>query len=163
MTTRTCIPAADALKYAAALLDARTGWALDSIAGSMCNHGDCHEDAIEAVHDVVLDVRDLAARYGDPHRYHDGRAVKTDKEIAYGLTTSHVWHPDPSYEKPLSWRANLPSDPDMPSPGVYEVSTDPATQEIHVRVVRIVPAATYRPPLDDPDEDLPTDPSMNPW
>lgn len=138
MTTQTGIAAADAIKYAASLLGSRTGWALDSIAGSTCDH-DGHEEAVEAVYDAIGDLKNLAAQYGDPRRYSDGRAVTTEKEIVFGLVTSHVWHPDPACEDPRSWRANLPSDPGVPSPGIYEVTTDPATQEIHVRVVRIVP------------------------
>lgn len=127
--------AEDVLKYAAALLDSRSGWALDSIAGSLCDQGG-HEDELDAMHDLVTQINGFAAQYGDSRRYSDGRAVKTSKEIVFGLVTEHVWHPDPSREESRSWRSSLPSDPGVPSPGVYEVTTYPETQQIHVRVVR---------------------------
>jgi hypothetical protein len=125
----------DALKYAAALLHARTDWALDSIAGSGCS-GE-HDDELNALSDITAEVNGLASDFGDRFVYSDGRAVKTCKQIDAGLVTEHIWHPDQTQEQPASWRGSLPSgDPDVPSPGMYEVSTDPATQEIHVRVVR---------------------------
>jgi len=58
-------------------------------------------------------------------------------EIVPGFVTHHVWHPDPDVEEPVSHRGLLLSDPGVPSPGIYEVSTDPATQDIHIRVARI--------------------------
>ena len=124
----------DALKYAAALLNSRTDWACDSIGGSMCGYG--HDDELDAINDTIKDVLGLAARFGDPRRYSDGRLVQSSKEIVYGLVTSHVWHPVIADEESISWRSSLPSDPDVPSPGVYEVTTYPETQDIHVRVVR---------------------------
>lgn len=129
----------DALKYAYARLRATTDWTCDSIAGSLCDTGG-HEDELNAIRDCVETIRDLLEPFGDPNRYSDGRFVTTGKEIdrESALRTSHVWHPIPSLEEPRSWRGELPSgDPDTPSPGVYEVTTTPATQEIHVRVVRI--------------------------
>lgn len=126
----------DALKWAGAMLESRTGWALDSIGGSMCDHGG-HEDELDALHDAVLEVRQLAAGTRDPRRYSDGRLVQSSKEIEPGFVTSHVWHPDLGSEEGASWRGDLPSyDPDLPAPGIYEVTTYPETQEIHVRVVR---------------------------
>lgn len=129
----------DALKYAAAILRERTEWALDEIGGSSCDqHG--HEMQTDAIHDITVDIAKLAARFGDPNRYSDGRVVQSSRWIEKdALSTGHVWHPDPAEEEPHSWRGSLPSyDPDVPPPGVYEVTTDPATQEIHVRVVRTV-------------------------
>lgn len=126
----------DALKYAAALLDSRTGWALDAIGGSMCDYGG-HEDELDAIHDAVREVMRIASLAGNPRHYSDGRVIQSSKEIEYGFVTSHVWHPDPSFEEVSSHRGPLPSgDPDLPSPGVYEVTTYPSTQDIHVRVVR---------------------------
>lgn len=127
----------DALKYAAAMLQSCTDWALDSIGGSLCEANDGHDDELDAVHEAVARVAKLADQFGDLNRYSNGRVVKSHKRIADGLVTSHVWHPDSSQEKSESWRGNLLSgDPDVPSPGIYEVTTYPATQEIHVRVVR---------------------------
>lgn len=128
--------AADMLKYAAAMLQTRTDWALDSIAGAICDQG-AHEDELDDLHDTVNKICALAAGFGDPGRYSDGRLVQSSKEIVDGLVTGHLWHPDPASETPRSWRANLPSDPGVPSPGIYEVTTDPATQQIHVRVIRV--------------------------
>ena len=127
----------DALKYAAAILRERTDWALDEIGGSMCDQ-EGHELQTDAIYNIAVDIADLAAKFGDPNVYSDGRLVKTSAWIdGQSLGTSHVWHPDPSAEEPHSWRGNLPSyDPDVPSPGLYEVTTYPATQDIHVRVVR---------------------------
>jgi hypothetical protein len=129
----------DALKYAAALLKDRTDWTLEQI--SYCDCGDDHETATEAIAAVVHDIRALAAVFGDPRRYSDGRPIETSSaEIipTYGSRQSHIWHPDPSQEKPQRWRGPLLSDPGVPCPGIYEVSTDPATQDIHVRVMRSV-------------------------
>ncbi|TDO18180.1 hypothetical protein EV580_1364 [Mycobacterium sp. BK086] len=126
----------DALKYAAARLHSCTDWAIDSIGGSDACHG--HEDECGAIADIVAEINGLAAEFGDRGTYSDGRKVKTGAWIDNSIRTEHVWHPDPAQEKPLSWRGNLLSDPGSPCPGVYEVTTDPATQDIHVRVVRTV-------------------------
>ncbi|TDH57521.1 hypothetical protein E2F47_01755 [Mycobacterium eburneum] len=124
----------DALKYAAARLEACADWVLDSIGGSMCDR-EGHEDELNAIADVVSCVAELAARFGDPRHYSNGRLVKTRRQIEDGLVTEHIWHPES--EPSQSWRGSLPSgDPDVPSPGVYEVTTYPETQQIHVRVVR---------------------------
>ena len=129
--------AADALKYGPARLADRTDWPLDSIGGSGCN-GD-HETELAALHTAVAGVRDVAAEFaGDPGRYSDGRVVHTATEIVPGLVSVHVWHPMPGREEPQSWRATLPADPGVRSPGAYEVETDPVAQEIRVRVVRAV-------------------------
>jgi hypothetical protein len=62
--------------------------------------------------------------------------VESHAEIVPGFVTHHVWHPDPNVEEPTSHRGHRLSDPGIPSPRIYEVSTDPATQDIHIRVVR---------------------------
>jgi hypothetical protein len=128
--------AGDALKYAAALLRQRTEWTTDSIAGTDCN-GD-HEPELDAIEATALELHGLAAQFGDPLRYSDGRLVKSSREIERGLVTEHIWHPHPAAEEPRSWRGTLRHDPGEPCPGVYEVSTTPTTQEIHVRTVRTV-------------------------
>ena len=128
--------AADYLKYAAALLNARTDWACDSIAGAICDGADGHEVELDAINDAVREVQKMAALFGYARKYSDGRRVVSYAEIQPGLVTSHVWHPDAAAEERTSWRSSLPSDPGEPSPGVYEVSLEPATQEIFVRVVR---------------------------
>lgn len=125
----------DALKYAAALLQQRMEWTTDAIAGSECTVE--HETELDAVYDTSREITGLAAAFGDPRRYSDGRLVKSRAEIQRGLVTEHVWHPDPTLEYRRSWRGALPSDPDVPSPGVYEVTVDPKAQDIHVRVVRL--------------------------
>lgn len=126
----------DAIKYAAALLKERTEWTLDSIGGSMCDQRG-HERELDAIDDVVKTICTLAAQFGDPNRYADGRMVKSHAQIQHGLSTSQIWHPDPSCQEPRSWRSSLPSDPGVPSPGIFEVTTDPATQQIHTRVVTL--------------------------
>ena len=129
------IPAVDNLKYFAARGRQVTDWACDSIGGSGCDQE--HEHELNAIDDLTGQLRVIAAGYGDPLVYSDGRVVRTEKEVQPGLVVSHVWRPDPATEEPYSWRSSLPSgDPDVPSPGVYEVSSDPATQSIHIRVVR---------------------------
>lgn len=125
---------ADALRYAAALLRQRVEWTTDSIGGADCN-GD-HELELDAVDETVREICALAAKFGDPRRYSDGRLVKSSREIEPGVITEHVWHPDPAVEQPTSWRGTLRHDPGEPAPGIYEVSLTPATQEIHVRTVR---------------------------
>lgn len=126
---------ADMLKYAAALLADRLEWIGDEITGSGCDQ-DGHETPVNALCDTGIEISELASQYGDPLRYSDGRQVKSTREIEQGFITSHVWYPDPGQEKPQSWRGILLHDPDEPSPGVYEVTLTPATQDIHVRVVR---------------------------
>jgi hypothetical protein len=131
--------ATDVLKYAAAILRERTDWTTDAIGGSECDED--HETELDAIDAIGKEITSLAAQFGDLHHYSDGRRVKSSKEIQLGLTTSHVWHYDPQQEERRSWRGNLPSgDPDVPSPGIYEVTIDPECQEIHVRVARLVPA-----------------------
>lgn len=139
MTTndiRLDVPAADALKYAAALLRSCTDWTSDAIGGSDCGHDAGHETELDAIDTAVRQIAALAGQYGDPRRYSDGRRVESWTAIAPGLTAHHVWHPDRAAESPDSWRSALPSDPDEPSPGIYEVNTDPTTQNLHVCVVR---------------------------
>jgi hypothetical protein len=126
----------DALKYAAALLKSRTDWTCDAIGGSMCDTD--HEIELDAIDDTVKEILALAASFGSRRRYSDGRLVESSVEIEQGLVTSHIWQPVPDVEQPQSHRGHLLSgDPDIPSPGIYEVTTDPATQDIHVRVVRM--------------------------
>lgn len=125
----------DALKYAAAILKARTEWALDAIGGSMCDQ-EGHELETDAIHDTAVEIGNLAAQFGNPLVYSDGRKVKSGEWIENSVSTEHIWHPDAAAEHMGSWRGNLPHDPGTACPGVYEVTTYPATQEIHVRVVR---------------------------
>lgn len=126
----------DALKYAAAMLKECTDGTLDAIDGSDCSEG--HEYAVKATRHVVREIVCLVARFGNPHRYHDCRCVWTRAEIQPGFVTDHVGNPDPAEESPQCWRGDLPSgDPGVQSPGVYEVHTDPATQTVRTRVVRI--------------------------
>ena len=130
------IRAGDALKYAAVMLKSRADWTCDSIAGSMCTED--HETELDAIDATVREILALAVQFGNPCRCSDGRRVESFAEIQRGHVIHHVWHPDPSAEQPASWRAVLPSDPGEPSPGIYEVTTDAATQGIHVRVVKTV-------------------------
>jgi hypothetical protein len=135
-TRRPAIRAEDASKYAAALLKSRFEWTGDAIGGAMCD-GD-HELELDALDDTVAEILALAALFGSRRRYSDGRAVESSVEIEQGLVTSHIWYPVPGEEAPASHRGHLLSgDPDVPSPGIYEVTTDPVTQDIHVRVVRL--------------------------
>ena len=126
----------DALRYAAALLTQRASWTTDAIGGSMCDHD--HELELDAIDETAREIRALAAQFGDPRRYSDGRQVRTSQEIEPGVITEHVWNPDPAAEKPTSWRGTLRHDPGEPCPGIYEVSLTPATQEIHVCTVRSI-------------------------
>ena len=126
----------DVLKYALARTRDTQGWALDSVGD--CDHPDGHDDAVTALVDEQFKLRELAAQViREPERYSNGRLVQTTKQITHGLYTGHVWHPLADAEEPYSWRAALPSDPGVPSPGVYEVSVDPTSQQIHVRVIRL--------------------------
>ncbi len=129
--------AEDAMKYAAAILWERLEWALDEIGGAGCDQ-DGHELSLDALHDVGVRIGRLAARFGNVNTYSDGRAVRTSQDIEEGVYTSHVWHPNVHEDTVHTWRGSLRHDPDEPSPGVYEVTCEPTTQEIHVRVVRLV-------------------------
>ncbi|MBX9920808.1 MAG: hypothetical protein K2Y33_13445 [Mycolicibacterium frederiksbergense] len=126
--------ASDALKYAAALLRHRAEWTTDAIGGAGCRGN--HEIELDAIDEAVLEIWRLAGQYGDPLRYSDGRLVRSSREIEPGVTTEHIWMPDPAAEEPRSWRGTLRHDPGEQCPGLYEVATTPMTQEIHVRVVR---------------------------
>lgn len=125
----------DYLKYVAAVVRQRIEWTTDEIGGSMCD-GE-HEIPLDALMDLRSEVDEMAGEFGDLNTYSDDRKVNTCTWIEEGLSTGHIWHPDPTTEKSQSWRGSLPSgDPDVPSPGIYEVTTYPETQDIHVRVVR---------------------------
>lgn len=124
----------DALKYVAAFVRERIEWTTDEIGGSMC--GTDHELQLDAIDQLRGEIDALAVLFGDPNRYSDGRLVKSGRQIEDGIYTSHVWHPDPSQESMQSWRGKLLHDPGTPCPGVYEVTTFPATQDIHVRVMK---------------------------
>lgn len=141
MTTNTAPNAADYLKYAAARLHSCTDWTVDAIGGSICEGAGGHEIELNALADIAAEVNGIAAEFGDRHTYSDGRAVRSGAWIDGCIHTQHIWHPDPSQEEPRSWRGNLLHDPGTPCPGVYEVTTTPATQDIHVRVVRLVDTA----------------------
>lgn len=130
----------DALKWIAARLHSCTDWAVDSIAGSICEGADGHEIELEALADIAAEINGIASEFGDRGRYSDGRSVASTAAIEDGHTTSHIWHPDPAREKPQSWRGKLLHDPGTPCPGRYEVTTDPRTQALNVRVIRAVPA-----------------------
>ena len=136
------IPAEDRLKFIVARLHSVTDWAIDSIGGSGCEPADGHETELDAIADLVAEITHLASGFGDPLVYSDGRAVKSRKQIQASLIVEHVWHPDPALEEPRSSGSSLPSDPGVPSPGVYEVTTNPGTQEIDVRVIRLEPDPT---------------------
>jgi hypothetical protein len=145
--------AADCLKHAAAIARECIEWTTDAIGGSSCDH-DGHEIETNAISDLAGDLVEIAAPFGDLNRYSDGRLVRSVAWIVEGeLSTARIWHPDITADGPRSWRGHLPSDPGSPSPGVYEVATDPVAQEILVRVVR-----TARGPeavAADPDADAP--------
>jgi hypothetical protein len=98
----TDLRAADALKYAAAILRERADWTTNNIAGSICEGADGHELECDAISEVVIDICALAAQFGDPCRYSDGRRVTSVKEIEYGFSTLHVWHPTAGAEESRS-------------------------------------------------------------
>jgi len=124
----------DYLKYAAAMVRERLEWTTDEIGGSGCDQD--HEVPLDAISDLRGDLEQLAAQFGDLNTYSDGRKVKTGAWIEDGVYTCEVWHPDPSQQQNRKWRGHLRHDPGEPCPGIYEVTTYPATQDIHVRVVR---------------------------
>jgi hypothetical protein len=143
--------AADALKYAAATLKHQADWIIDSIG---CNSGCDHEAELDTLDDTIKEICELAARFGDPRTYSDGRTVVSAAQIERGAFTSHIWNPDFTVEQPRSWSGPLSSGhPDLPSPGVYQVSTDPLTQEIHVQTVRLTPACDDGPTDYDEDDE----------
>lgn len=125
----------DALKYVAAVAAVRINVALKGIRGSdVC---DGHEGEGDEIWNVVKDIQQQAAKFGDTTRYSDGRSVFTAANIDNYTAVLYIWTPDAAEESPRSWTGTLLSDPGAPSPGVYEVSTDPTTQQLHVRVVRL--------------------------
>lgn len=125
----------DALKFAYAILHHRIEWTTNAISGSDC--GLSHELEIDAINDIVRQVGQMAAVFGYPDKYSDGREVISSTKIYRGLMAWHIWQPYVN-EPSQSWRGNLPGNgPDEPSPGVYEVETVPATQELRVSIVML--------------------------
>lgn len=137
------VRADDALKYAAATLADAWSFASEAIGCAECGAADefgddVHADALAIMRSVVAEIRDLAARLGDPHHYSDSRRVSTSARIMNGFHAGHIWHPSAAEEQPQRFRGALPSfddDSDVSS-GRYEYDTDPATQTITTRVVR---------------------------
>lgn len=120
----------DRIKHAAAEADSASDWALSEI-------GDCDGErdlAVDVLCEALAKLLAAVHQLDNRHRYSDGRAIVSRVEIVDGLVAQHIWKPDG--EEPTKWRSDLPSfDPDVPSPGKYEVTTDPATQGIHVRIL----------------------------
>lgn len=119
----------DQIKYAAACADVTCEWALTEC-------GDCeneHDTAVNAISDALLELLSAVHRLPDRHRYSDGRVIVSRVEVEYGLIAQHIWKP--GNEDPQSWRSDLPHDPGTPPRGKYEVTTDPVTQQMHVRVL----------------------------
>lgn len=132
----------DALRYVAALLKYHNDWIHDAIAGAGCmseHDPTCcidHDPELDTLDQLVDEIAELTAQYGPTDRYTDGRRVKTTARIqAQGMYTEHVWHPDATAETPDSWGGPLPHDPDTPSPGLYQVDTNPLTQDLHTCVI----------------------------
>jgi|GEM_PF-5871298 len=63
----------DALKYAAALLNYRAEWINRSIGGSDCDTD--HDVELDSISAIARQVSKIAAHFGDPRRYSDGRLV----------------------------------------------------------------------------------------
>lgn len=129
---RVPVRADDALKYALAVFGERTEWVHSDL--SECD-GDS-EHRVGYLDDALCTIEELTLPFGDQLRYSDGRRIESTARITDAVYTSHIWHPDPTQEEPRAWSGDLPSgDPDLASPGTYEVKTDPFTQTIEVNVV----------------------------
>lgn len=131
--------AEDALKFLAAHGRQNLDYAIDAL----CDLAENDEELVGHIQDLLMEVQSELDAAVEAHtdrrwRYSNGRVVRTAKEIQYGLVTSHVWHPEPGYEQPRSWHGPLPSDPGVPSPGIYTVALDPVRQAIDVNVIRAV-------------------------
>ena len=133
----------DSLRY----INSHCGDLLDYVLDRLsCDLGAADtEDLQSMLESIQADIRtELKAHASDAtmpaqaQYYSNGRRVRSSAEIEYGLVTSHTWHPDASAQESRSWRSSLPSDPGVPSPGIYEVTLEPATTDIFVRVVRTV-------------------------
>ncbi|BBY48380.1 hypothetical protein MARA_18480 [Mycolicibacterium arabiense] len=120
----TPVRADDALKYAVALLKAGTS--------------EFDTQAQRLILDLAAQLGDGERRFDDEH-YSDGRLVETTVDIAPAGsgTAHHVWHPDPAAEQPDSSVTNLGDDAFGRSSGFFEVTTDPATQELRAYLVRL--------------------------
>lgn len=114
----------------------RLGWSL--LDGLTEDETEDLQNILESLHDAIVTER--KSHTDNRYYYDDGRAVKSRADIEEGHHVEQVWHPNPKAEpEPHSWRGNLSSgDPDQASPGVYEVTITPETQDIHVRTVRMV-------------------------
>lgn len=96
----------------------------------------------ERLGDSAPEVRaaiDMAAGFGDPDRYSDGRFVESTVDItpAGNGTVHYVWFPDPTAEQPTASVAELADDADGLPRGWFEVSTDPTTQTLRAVLVRL--------------------------
>jgi hypothetical protein len=133
----------DSLRYIDARLCSALDYVIDQLGWSLLDG--VNEALVEDLQTVLESAKDdiraeMKAHQVDRFRYDDDRVVKSRAEIEYGRYFEMVWHPDPAVERPpYSWRGHLtPPDEHSPSPGVYEVTVDPESQEVHVRTVRVV-------------------------
>jgi hypothetical protein len=131
----------DALKYVVAYFAQQADWIVDSVGGAGCRSedGDAridHTNEMDCLEHMVKKFRAMAARYGPPGAYSDGRRVVSHAEIGPYMVTEHVWHPIAAAEEPEQWSSPMPHDPHEPSAGIYSVTTDPATQTFHTCIVK---------------------------
>ncbi|WNG79957.1 hypothetical protein C6A86_016965 [Mycobacterium sp. ITM-2016-00316] len=128
----TVVRAEDALKYALAIFGDRTEWARSDFGA--CD-GDTEHD-VSYLDGALCEIGGMAMLFGDQRYYSDGRLIESEIPIIKGLRSSHIWHPDPAQDGPRTRSGELPSfDPDLPSPGTYEITIDPFAQSVHVRAV----------------------------
>lgn len=133
----------DSLRYLEARIGSGLEYVIDRLGWSLLDG--LTEDETEDLQNILESLQAEIQAQRKSHTanrwyYDDGRAVKSRADIEEGHYTEQVWHPDPGAEpEPHSWRGNLLSgEPDVASPGIYEVTITPEDQQIHVRTVRLV-------------------------
>lgn len=138
----------DHVKFLAHITKGRLDGIYESVSGVLDDmldsvyDDDVHDqldDVLSQLSEVADQILRVALKFGDVNRYFDGRMVTTSAEVEFGIRQEHIWYPDPAAEPRGSSTESLPllSADDPTSPGVCYIETDPATQTITTRVVRL--------------------------
>lgn len=113
------ITASDALLWTVLEMDGLFDWISETLTELE------KDDAANSLWRFQSKVRELASAANLSMYYSDGRIAKTSAEIEENFTASHLWEPDPTEDKPISWDGRLSVDPGRPDRGGYVVHVVP--------------------------------------
>lgn len=133
----------DALQWLCRFLKTQVEWVTDGIGGSMC--GDDHGIELDALdHSLMLEMRAVMEPIvGTWGTYSDGRKVTTHVEIESFGHYTHLWHPDPSRDKPRTLTGQLARNHPDEDRGHYEIEIIPP-QTLTVRTFPKAPRPALR-------------------